>query len=60
MKTSRKGHRVRRGIQLNSLRSHRALRESMHYKFPLASCSLSNASKSALKFPLPKLLAPLR
>ena len=30
------------------------------YKLPLASCSLSNASKRALKFPLPKLLAPLR
>ncbi len=30
------------------------------YKFPLASCSLSNASNNALKFPFPKLLAPLR
>ncbi len=30
------------------------------HKFPLASCSLSRASNKALKFPLPKLLAPLR
>ena len=30
------------------------------YKLPLASCSLSNASNNALKFPLPKLFAPLR
>src|SRR6266487_3765171 len=30
------------------------------YKFPLAACSRSMASKSALKLPLPKLFAPLR
>ena len=30
------------------------------YKFPLAACSRSIASNSALKFPFPKLLAPLR
>ena len=30
------------------------------YKFPLADCSRSIASKSALKFPFPKLFAPLR
>src|SRR5258705_6109786 len=30
------------------------------YKFPLAACSRSIASKSALKLPLPKLFAPLR
>src|ERR1051325_6445959 len=30
------------------------------YRFPRASCSRSRASKSALKFPFPKLLAPLR
>lgn len=30
----------------------------LYYKFPLASCSLSKASNSALKFPLPKLFAP--
>lgn len=30
------------------------------YKFPLNSCSLSIASNSALKFPLPKEVAPLR
>ncbi len=29
-----------------------------NYKFPLSSCSLSIASKSALKLPFPKLLAP--
>lgn len=31
-----------------------------YYKFPLSSCSRSMASNRALKFPLPKLLAPLR
>jgi hypothetical protein len=31
-----------------------------NYKFPLDSCSRSMASNRALKFPLPKLLAPLR
>src|SRR5437763_1129805 len=30
------------------------------YRFPLASCSRSSASKRALKLPLPKLFAPLR
>src|SRR4030095_9157492 len=30
------------------------------YKLPLAACSRSMASKSALKLPLPKLFAPLR
>ena len=30
------------------------------YKLPLAACSRSIASNKALKFPLPKLLAPLR
>src|SRR4030095_16884458 len=30
------------------------------YKLPLAACSRSIASKSALKLPLPKLFAPLR
>ncbi len=30
------------------------------YKFPLSSCSLSIDSNSALKFPLPKDLAPAR
>src|SRR6266508_2922242 len=31
-----------------------------NYKFPLAACSRSMASNSALKLPLPKLFAPLR
>src|SRR5438067_13853957 len=30
------------------------------YKLPRRSCSFSSASKSALKFPIPKLFAPLR
>lgn len=30
------------------------------YRLPLAYCSLSNASNNALKFPFPKLFAPLR
>ena len=30
------------------------------HKFPLAACSRSMASNSALKLPLPKLFAPLR
>lgn len=35
-------------------------RASAYYKFPRDSCSLSSASNKALKFPFPKLLAPLR
>src|SRR5687767_10790342 len=31
-----------------------------HQRFPRSSCSRSIASKSALKFPAPKLFAPLR
>ncbi len=31
-----------------------------HYRFPRAACSRSIASKSALKFPAPKLFAPFR
>jgi hypothetical protein len=30
------------------------------HKFPLAACSRSMASNSALKFPFPKLFAPFR
>ena len=33
---------------------------NVFYNVPLASCSRSIASNNALKFPLPKLLAPLR
>mgnify|MGYP007126306693 CR=1 FL=1 len=32
----------------------------LNYKLPRIACSLSKASKSALKFTLPKLFAPLR
>src|SRR5438034_2954222 len=38
----------------------RHCRSSSFYKLPLAPCSRSMASNSALKLPLPKLFAPLR
>jgi len=51
-------------LKKNNISRNNMLHYSIHhcsfYKFPLASCSRSNASNKALKLPLPKLFAPLR
>ena len=44
---------------LNSISAFEDFDIKMNYKVPLLRCSLSIAKKRALKFPLPKELAPL-
>lgn len=59
--------KIKKPIQLTEwarnyilIRAIEIFNSALRYKVPRLPCSLSIASNKALKFPLPKLLAPLR